>query len=109
MTQRRTGADGVIIGTALKRGDETTNPVSGERAAAIVTAARAAGSTDWSPIAASTRPTGLPLAVFDWWSSIAVGSRSQARESILDGPEEQEPDDRPKDQFAVYVLTGTLS
>jgi len=56
MTQRRTGADGVIVGTALKRGDETTNPVSGERAAAIVTAARAAGSTDWSPIAASTRP-----------------------------------------------------
>jgi len=38
----------------------------------------------------------LPLAVFDWWSSIAVGSRSQARESIPDGPEEQEPDDRPE-------------
>ncbi|QLK25958.1 BtpA/SgcQ family protein [Natrinema zhouii] len=40
------GADGVIVGTALKRGDETTNPVSGERVAAVVTAARAADSGD---------------------------------------------------------------
>ncbi|MDS0474254.1 BtpA/SgcQ family protein [Natrinema sp. 1APR25-10V2] len=34
------GADGVIVGTALKRGGETTAPVSSERVAALVAAAR---------------------------------------------------------------------
>ncbi|AGB37419.1 BtpA/SgcQ family protein [Natronococcus occultus] len=33
------GADGVIVGTALKEGGETTNPVSGERVAELVAAA----------------------------------------------------------------------
>ncbi|MFC6769610.1 BtpA/SgcQ family protein, partial [Natrinema soli] len=40
------GADGVIVGTALKRGGETTNPVSGERVEGLVAAARAANSGD---------------------------------------------------------------
>ncbi|WP_226040776.1 BtpA/SgcQ family protein [Natrinema sp. DC36] len=39
------GADGVIVGTALKRGGVTTDPVSQERVAALVTAARAAGTS----------------------------------------------------------------
>ncbi|NKE37198.1 BtpA/SgcQ family protein [Natronococcus sp. JC468] len=34
------GADGVVVGTALKEGGETTNPVSRERVAALVAAAR---------------------------------------------------------------------
>ncbi|PGF14807.1 phosphorybosylanthranilate isomerase [Natrinema sp. CBA1119] len=42
------GADGVIVGTALKRGGVTTDPVSQERVAALVTAARTAGSSDGS-------------------------------------------------------------
>ncbi|NGM70961.1 BtpA/SgcQ family protein [Natronolimnobius sp. AArcel1] len=37
------GADGVIVGTALKAGGETTNVVSRERVEAVVEAARAAG------------------------------------------------------------------
>ncbi|QCS42842.1 BtpA/SgcQ family protein [Natrinema versiforme] len=40
------GADGVIVGTALKRGGETTNPVSRERVERLVASARAAGSSD---------------------------------------------------------------
>ncbi|ELY69255.1 BtpA/SgcQ family protein [Natrinema versiforme] len=40
------GADGVIVGTALKRGGETTNPVSQERVERLVASARAAGSSD---------------------------------------------------------------
>lgn len=40
------GADGVIVGTALKRGGETTNLVSQERVESLVAAARAAGSSD---------------------------------------------------------------
>ncbi|MFC4437531.1 MULTISPECIES: BtpA/SgcQ family protein [Natrialbaceae] len=34
------GADGVVVGTALKEGGETTNPVSSERVAALVAAVR---------------------------------------------------------------------
>ncbi|SEV94104.1 BtpA/SgcQ family protein [Natrinema salifodinae] len=40
------GADGVIVGTALKRGGETTAPVSEERVADLVDAARAADASD---------------------------------------------------------------
>ncbi|MDF9746613.1 BtpA/SgcQ family protein [Natrinema salsiterrestre] len=40
------GADGVIVGTALKTDGVTTNPVSKERVDELVTAARAAGSSD---------------------------------------------------------------
>ncbi|WP_226006411.1 BtpA/SgcQ family protein [Natrinema salinisoli] len=40
------GADGVIVGTALKTDGVTTNPVSKERVEKLVTAARAAGSSD---------------------------------------------------------------
>ncbi|MFD1564860.1 BtpA/SgcQ family protein [Haloarchaeobius amylolyticus] len=40
------GADGVIVGTALKEGGETTAPVTSERVAALVAAARAADSDD---------------------------------------------------------------
>jgi predicted TIM-barrel enzyme len=36
------GADGVIVGTALKRDGETENPVETERVADLVDAARAA-------------------------------------------------------------------
>ncbi|OVE86243.1 BtpA/SgcQ family protein [Natronolimnobius baerhuensis] len=39
------GADGVIVGTALKDGGETTNPVSQERVDAVVTAARESDSS----------------------------------------------------------------
>ncbi|MFC7213138.1 BtpA/SgcQ family protein [Saliphagus sp. GCM10025334] len=38
------GADGAIVGTALKEGGETTNPVSRERVEALVEAARTAES-----------------------------------------------------------------
>ncbi|WP_226483004.1 BtpA/SgcQ family protein [Natrinema amylolyticum] len=41
-----TGADGVIVGTALKTDGVTTNPVSEARVEELVTAARAAGSSD---------------------------------------------------------------
>ncbi|WP_455448373.1 BtpA/SgcQ family protein [Natrinema thermotolerans] len=40
------GADGVIVGTALKRGGETTNPVAEARVERLVAAARAALSRD---------------------------------------------------------------
>ncbi|GAB3663718.1 BtpA/SgcQ family protein [Halopiger thermotolerans] len=40
------GATGAIVGTALKEGGETTNPVSRERVAELVAAARAADSSD---------------------------------------------------------------
>ncbi|MFA9415592.1 BtpA/SgcQ family protein [Natrinema sp. HArc-T2] len=40
------GADGVIVGTALKDGGETTAPVASERVADLVAAARAAGPDD---------------------------------------------------------------
>ena len=40
------GADGVIVGTALKEGGETTNPVSLERVEDLVSAARAVDSRD---------------------------------------------------------------
>ncbi|MFC6716711.1 BtpA/SgcQ family protein [Natrialbaceae archaeon GCM10025810] len=43
-----TGADGVIVGTALKEGGETTNPVDEDRTRALVEAARAADSSDRS-------------------------------------------------------------
>ncbi len=39
-------ADGVIVGTALKRGGETTAPVSRERVEALVAAARDATTSD---------------------------------------------------------------
>lgn len=40
------GADGVIVGTALKEGGETTHPVSRERVESLVAAARGAGTDD---------------------------------------------------------------
>jgi len=40
------GADGVVVGTALKRGGETTNPVSRDRVEKLVEAARDAASSD---------------------------------------------------------------
>ncbi|WP_408959038.1 BtpA/SgcQ family protein [Natrinema sp. 74] len=40
------GADGVIVGTALKRGGETTAPVSSERVTAVVDATRRADLSD---------------------------------------------------------------
>jgi len=40
------GADGVIVGTALKEGGETTAPVASEPVADLVAAARATGSDD---------------------------------------------------------------
>ncbi|OAQ53839.1 hypothetical protein HTG_06120 [Natrinema mahii] len=40
------GADGVIVGTALKRGGETTNPVAEARVDELVAAARDAASSD---------------------------------------------------------------
>ncbi|OLZ41156.1 phosphorybosylanthranilate isomerase [Natrinema saccharevitans] len=40
------GADGVIVGTALKRGGETTNPVSRDRVDELVGAVRDAASSD---------------------------------------------------------------
>lgn len=41
-----TGADGVIVGTALKEDGRTTNPVSTDRVAAVVDAARGASPDD---------------------------------------------------------------